>query len=133
MAKSLHLQRQKLLPEVTFDLDAATLCIRGFSLPENSAHFYTPLIDWIKGNSAVISSDNRVYSFYLDMEYCNSSSFIFIVHVLRILLDCAGPERTRIFWYYDDDNDESMECCHDLEIALSVAITAVARDITVAR
>jgi hypothetical protein len=76
--------------------------ISGRSLPEDSAEFYRPVIDWIK---AYASDSNSSTDFTFKLEYFNTASSKLILDVLSALEEIKG---VKVSWYFHDD-DEDME------------------------
>ena len=76
--------------------------ISGRSLPEDSAEFYRPVLEWIEAYAA---DPNPSTDFTLKLEYFNTSSSKLILDVLSALEDIKGM---KIMWYFHED-DEDME------------------------
>jgi len=89
-------------PKILLDAKNGIFEISGRSLPEDSAEFYRPVLDWI-GNYA--KGANPSTDFVFKLEYFNTASSKLILDVLSALEDIKGM---KIIWYYHED-DEDME------------------------
>ncbi|MCI0751050.1 MAG: DUF1987 domain-containing protein [Flammeovirgaceae bacterium] len=89
-------------PKIMLDAKNGIFEISGRSLPEDSAEFYRPVLEWI-GNYA--KSANPATEFVFKLEYFNTASSKLILDVLSALEDIKGM---KIMWYYHED-DEDME------------------------
>ncbi|MCE2996386.1 MAG: DUF1987 domain-containing protein, partial [Flammeovirgaceae bacterium] len=76
--------------------------ISGRSLPEDSAEFYKPVIEWINAYGA---EANPTTEFAFKLEYFNTASSKLILDVLSALEEIKG---IKVVWYFHDD-DEDME------------------------
>ena len=98
----LNLEGTEDTPKIILDKKNGIFEISGRSLPEDSAEFYRPVIDWIKQYGA---SPNPTTEFVLKLEYFNTASSKLILDVLSALEDINGM---KILWYFHED-DEDME------------------------
>ncbi|BDD05042.1 DUF1987 domain-containing protein [Aureibacter tunicatorum] len=89
-------------PKILLDKDNGIFEISGRSLPEDSAEFYQPVIDWIKEYA---KSPNSSTSFEFKLEYFNTASSKLILDILTSL---ENIDSTQIMWYFQED-DEDME------------------------
>lgn len=89
-------------PGIILDKQNALFEITGRSLPEDSAEFYTPVLDWI---SAYSKAPNASTAFTFKLEYANTSSSKFIHEILHALEKIKG---VKIIWCYME-NDEDMQ------------------------
>ena len=89
-------------PRIILDKTNKIFEISGRSLPEDSAEFYQPILDWL-GEYAKNPLPETIFDFKL--EYFNTASSKLILDVLTVLEDV---ENTKIMWYFYDD-DEDME------------------------
>ena len=89
-------------PKILLDKNNGIFEISGRSLPEDSAEFYQPVLDWLeeyKGDT------NPETVFVFKLEYFNTASSKLILDILSSLEDIEG---CKIHWYYYED-DEDME------------------------
>lgn len=98
----LNLEGTEDTPKIILDKKNGIFEISGRSLPEDSAEFYRPVLDWIKQYSA---DPNESTEFVFKLEYFNTASSKLILDVLSALEDIKGM---KILWYFHED-DEDME------------------------
>ncbi len=98
----LNLEGTEDTPKILLDKGNGIFEISGRSLPEDSAEFYQPVLDWIDTYSA---EPNSTTEFIFKLEYFNTASSKLILDVLSALEDIDG---TTIHWYFHED-DEDME------------------------
>ena len=89
-------------PHIVLDKDRGVLEISGRSLPEDSAGFYKPVLDWIEAYSKDPNADTTLI---FKLEYFNTASAKLILDVLSAVEDISNM---KIMWYYHED-DEDME------------------------
>lgn len=89
-------------PKILLDKGNGIFEISGRSLPEDSAEFYQPVLDWIETYK---QDHNPETLFTFKLEYFNTASSKLILDVLSALEDIDG---TTIHWYFHED-DEDME------------------------
>jgi hypothetical protein len=98
----LNLKGTEDTPTILLDKKNGIFEISGRSLPEDSAEFYKPVIEWI---NTYAKEANPTTEFTLKLEYFNTASSKLILDVLSALEDIKGM---KIIWYFHDD-DEDME------------------------
>ena len=100
----LLIERTETTPRVTFDSSSKTFLISGWSSPENSSKFYTPIINWLNENGAAQVKD---VTFTFKMNYFNSSSskMLYVIFQRLEKLNADG-NNIRIEWYYMNDDDK---------------------------
>ena len=89
-------------PKIILDKENRIFEISGRSLPEDSAEFYKPVIDWI---ARYAQQPNAATEFVFKLEYFNTSSSKLILDILSALEEIEGM---KIRWCYPED-DEDME------------------------
>jgi SiaC family regulatory phosphoprotein len=89
-------------PKIILNKQNGIFEISGRSLPEDSAEFYRPVLEWI---AEYAKSPNPSTEFTLKLEYFNTASSKLILDVLSALEDIKGM---KILWYFHED-DEDME------------------------
>ena len=89
-------------PKILLDKSNGIFEISGRSLPEDSAEFYQPILDWLDGYA---ENPNESSTFVFKLEYFNTASSKLILDVLSKLEDIS---ESRIQWYFHED-DEDME------------------------
>lgn len=99
---TLHLEGTEDTPGIILDKKKGVMEISGRSLPEDSAEFFKPVLDWIEQYA---NDPNPVTVFVFKLEYFNTASSKLILDVLYALEDIQG---IRIQWYFHEE-DEDME------------------------
>lgn len=89
-------------PNIILDKKNGVMEISGRSLPEDSAEFYKPVLEWIEKYASEVSPATV---FVFKLEYFNTSSSKLILDVLYALEDIKG---IKIQWFFNED-DEDME------------------------
>jgi hypothetical protein len=98
----LNLEGTEDTPKIMLDKGNGIFEISGRSLPEDSAEFYRPVLEWIEQYAA---APNAATEFTFKLEYFNTASSKLILDVLSALEDIKGM---KIAWYFHED-DEDME------------------------
>ena len=98
----LNLEGTEDTPKIILDKKNGIFEISGRSLPEDSAEFYRPVLEWI---AEFAKDPNSSTEFVFKLEYFNTASSKLILDVLSALEDIQGM---KIMWYYHED-DEDME------------------------
>ena len=98
----LNLEGTEDTPKIILDKKNGIFEISGRSLPEDSAEFYRPVLEWIEKYSG---EPNPQTDFVFKLEYFNTASSKLILDVLSALEDIKGM---KINWYFHED-DEDME------------------------
>jgi hypothetical protein len=98
----LNLEGSEDTPKIMLDKKNGIFEISGRSLPEDSAEFYRPVLEWIEKYAA---EANPSTEFVFKLEYFNTASSKLILDVLSALEDIKGM---KISWYFHED-DEDME------------------------
>jgi hypothetical protein len=98
----LNLEGTEDTPKIILDKKNGIFEISGRSLPEDSAEFYRPVLEWI---AEYAKGPNGSTEFVFKLEYFNTASSKLILDVLSALEDIQGM---KIMWYYHED-DEDME------------------------
>ena len=98
----LNLEGTEDTPKIILDKKNGIFEISGRSLPEDSAEFYRPVLEWIE-KYGKDPNDNTEFVFKL--EYFNTASSKLILDVLSALEDIKAM---KILWYFHED-DEDME------------------------
>lgn len=89
-------------PKIILDRNNGIFEISGRSLPEDSAEFYQPVLDWLDEYG---STPNPETVFIFKLEYFNTASSKLILDILSKL---ETIDNTTISWYFHED-DEDME------------------------
>lgn len=87
---------------IILDKEKGIFEITGRSLPEDSAEFFDPVLQWVKEYR---DDPNPETDIVFKLDYFNTASSKFIQDILAQLEDVKG---VKVSWYYFED-DESME------------------------
>jgi hypothetical protein len=98
----LNLEGTSDTPKIILNKTNGIFEISGRSLPEDSAEFYRPILEWITRYAV---QPNPSTDFVFKLEYFNTSSSKLILDVLSALEEIDGM---KIQWCYPED-DEDME------------------------
>ena len=99
-------------PLIDFSL-SGKLVIAGSAFPENAKDFFDPVIDWVKElQSEQISLD-------LILEYMNTASAKKILELLKNLESNMKIQNLTVNWYYDKEDEDSLEAGQILAETLS--------------
>lgn len=90
-------------PKIILDKGNGIYEISGRSLPEDSAEFYQPVLDWLDEYKEDPKSTTE---FVFKLEYFNTASSKLILDILSNLEDIEG---TTIIWYYHEDDEDMQE------------------------
>jgi SiaC family regulatory phosphoprotein len=90
-------------PKILLNKENGILEISGRSLPEDSAEYYQPILDWIEEYA---TSPNEKTEFVFKLEYFNTASSKLILDVLSSLEDIPGMS---IMWYFHEDDEDMQE------------------------
>lgn len=90
-------------PKIMLDKGNGIFEISGRSLPEDSAEFYQPVLDWLDEYKEQ-SNDNT--EFVVKLEYFNTASSKLILDVLSQLEDI---DNASVVWYYHEDDEDMQE------------------------
>lgn len=100
--KVLNLEGTEDTPKIVLDKDGGLFEISGRSLPEDSAEFFNPVLDWLEEYKG---SSNPETVFNFKLEYFNTASSKLILDILSKL---EGIDGAKVVWYFHED-DEDME------------------------
>ncbi len=89
-------------PRVDFNFDTGVCEISGESFLEETAKFYSPLLDWLKK----YTKTGRPITFNIKLTYFNTSSSKWLLKILYLLSEYQNKADVKINWYiYKDDID----------------------------
>ncbi|MCQ2975303.1 MAG: DUF1987 domain-containing protein [Bacteroidales bacterium] len=102
--EDIHIKGSKdiyIIPTVDFSVSSGKCIISGESFLEETAKFYTPLIEWIKNYKTIADS----IEFVIKLSYFNTSTSKWILNLLNELkrFEKLGGKVT-IFWYYHQED-----------------------------
>lgn len=100
--KIINLEGTEDTPKIILNKTDEIYEISGRSLPEDSAEFFQPILNWI---DEYAQDPNSSMNFVFKLEYFNTASSKLILDVLSKLEELPG---IKITWFFHDD-DEDME------------------------
>lgn len=92
-------------PGITLHKASGFISISGKSLPEDSATFYQPVIEWL---SVYIQNAASNTSAEFKLEYFNTSSSKQIFKIISLLKELSKTNSVAIKWYFDK-GDKDMQ------------------------
>ncbi|MFO7802893.1 MAG: DUF1987 domain-containing protein [Desulfovermiculus sp.] len=107
-------EKTKSTPWIQFDPEHNHLQLQGESYPENSAKFYSPMLEWLE--SFLQNIDDSPVRVDIELIYFNSSSSKILMNFFDMLEDAAqrGVPVT-VYWKYHQDNDTALECGEEFQ------------------
>ena len=107
-------EQTKSTPAIRLDPETHRLEIQGESYPENSASFYSPMLEWLEAYLA--QHDNSPIQADIELIYFNSSSSKVFMNFLDMLEEAAARGvPVTVNWRYHEDNDTAMECGEEFQ------------------
>jgi hypothetical protein len=120
--QELRISPTKNTPEIILN-PGGIIKIRGRSIHENVADFFTPVEDWISGYIEVPAD---VTSVDMNLEYFNSASAKVFIHILQKITYVTLKHKKFIFnWYYEDGDEDILERGEYFASVLDVPFTFV--------
>ena len=104
--KKLHITSTSETPEIDFNTNGILL-VKGVSIPENVALFYTPVLNWINELAHNLPTTIQLT---FEIEYINTLSTRTCLEVIKKInaykQQCPN---TTITWKYDIDDDDNFD------------------------
>lgn len=128
--EKLYIEAKDDTPKVNFDPENLQFEIVGNSYPEDSAKFYTPVLQWLSEfeNRLDTSVPQPIY-FDFCLDYFNTSSAKYILEILRILeaIRKKGID-LRVRWHYYEEDTDMLESGEDYQLSVDVPFEMVVRE-----
>lgn len=128
--KLLKIESSKLTPGILIDPSHNTFEINGFSLPENAAEFYEPVLNWlIEFKKELINkpSEKSELKVTFKLVYYNSSSLRQIVEIFHLFHEIQSLKfPVHIAWQYDSEDPQMAEAGKELSDITKVQLNVVA-------
>ncbi|MFP4035407.1 MAG: DUF1987 domain-containing protein [Desulfovermiculus sp.] len=107
-------EQTKSTPWIKLDPETNCLEIKGESYPENSAKFYSPMLEWME--TYLRQVNNQAVHVDVELIYFNSSSSKILMNFFDMLEETAqrGVPIT-VHWKYHEDNDIALECGEEFQ------------------
>ena len=107
-------EKTKSTPWINFDPEQNYLGIKGESYPEDSAKFYSPMLEWLE--TYLQQVNDTPVQVDVELIYFNSSSSKILMNLFDMLEDAASKGiPITVNWKYDQDNDIAMECGEEFQ------------------
>ena len=107
-------EQTKSTPWIHLDPEQHRLEIKGESYPENSANFYSPMLQWLE--SYVQQLKDEPVQADVELIYFNSSSSKVFMNFFDMLEDAAERGvNVVVNWRYHPDNDTALECGEEFQ------------------
>jgi hypothetical protein len=104
-------------PQIDLNQYNGELILYGKSIPENAAKVYEPILNWV---SQYVLSPKPTTNLRLNLEYFNTSTSIWLVKILKVLIQIKDPDYVLILHIYIPLEDfQDMEESGDLKDAFS--------------
>jgi hypothetical protein len=118
--KDLVIISTKRTPEIIFK-HIGELRISGSSLPEDVAHFYNPVLEWLEKFQ---SSAPTKISLTIDVDYLNTSSARNVFSILK-KLQKLHSSKISVIWIYEQDDDDMLEQGEIFESSINLPFTFI--------
>ena len=116
--QSMTIDKTNSTPYVKFDYENGCLEIRGESFPENSAKFYSPIIEQLQ--TALSQDENKKWKIEFEIVYFNSSTSKVFMTLFDMLDEKVLDGRDiSVVWRCDKENEISIECGEEFKEDLS--------------
>jgi hypothetical protein len=104
-------------PQIDLNQYNGELILYGKSIPENAAKVFDPVLDWV---SQYVVNPRPTTNFRINLEYFNTSSSIWLIKILKVLIQIKEPDYVLILHIYIPLEDfDDMEESGDLKDAFS--------------
>ena len=105
--EKLYIKATELTAQVTLDHTIGKIEFVGISIPEDSYEFFTPILTWI--DEYIANSCEQTLVIF-NINYCNTSSSMFISEILRRLRRIFKEQKDiRVEWYFGEDDEDMQE------------------------
>lgn len=104
---SLIIEESDDTPKVVLDKQKAIFEISGRSLPEDTVHFFKPVLEWLK---AYKNDANPTTEFLFKLDYTNTASSKLLLDILQVL---QTIKNVKVIWYFRDDDEDMEEAGHE--------------------
>jgi len=111
-------------PLINFDPASGNFEVQGKSIPENSAHFYKPVYDWL---DEYIQNPAPTTTLNIQLDYFNTSSSKCIVDLFKKLelIVKNGKGAAVINWKHDENDDDMQEAGEDYRSIIKIPFNIV--------
>jgi hypothetical protein len=114
---NLFVEQTAKTPQIDLNQYNGELILYGKSIPENAAKVYEPILNWV---SQYVLVPRPTTNLRLNLEYFNTSTSIWLVKILKVLIQIKDPDYVLILHIYIPVEDfQDMEESGDLKDAFS--------------
>jgi len=114
---TLYIEQTPKTPQVDLNQLNGELILSGRSIPENAAKVFEPILNWV---SEYILNARPTTNLRLNLEYFNTSSSIWLLKILKVLIQIKNPDYVLIIHLYLSLEDyEDIEESGDIKDAFS--------------
>lgn len=110
--KSYYVKETELSPKVLLDKENNQFKIIGKSIVENAHLFYEPILEWFK---EYFKDPNKKTELIFNFHYINSSSYLQVANLTKILSDNTNHHHINVKWVFDENDDSIEEIGKDLQ------------------
>lgn len=127
MIKTLKIEQTECTPGIYFDPESNIFEVIGESYPENSAEFYTPVLDWMRRFLGIAKNN---ISFKLKMTYFNTSSSKYLFEILSMIktYNESSYSKVEICWFFEEDDEDSRLTGKEYELELGFEFKFIVMD-----
>ena len=124
-----RIESTKHTPGIILDPENKTFEFYGFSLPEDAAGFYQPILEWINNYSnemKLLQDHPGTLNVLFKLVYFNSSSLRYLVEIfqaIRTLVEIGV--KVEINWHYDNEDPAIAESGRELGLASNLPVNIV--------
>ena len=105
-------------PGINFDKENFKFLIFGKSFPEESRHFFDPIIMWLED---YIKEPNANTSFEVRLEYYNSATSTILLEMLYILKQVLNDGKNlKVVWNYVEMDDDMLDAGKEFEEMIKI-------------
>ena len=110
-------------PDIRYAPEKHSIEIKGKSIPENHAVFFTPVMDWLNDYIEKAPKKTRVDVY---LEYFNTSSSKVLLKIFKTLEEIQTKDKDiEIYWYYEEDDLDMKECGQDYQSMINVPFNMI--------
>jgi hypothetical protein len=115
--QSLIIEQTPKTPQIDLNQLTGNLIFSGRSIPENAVKVYEPVLNWV---TQYVLKARPITNVRLDLEYFNTTSTIWLLKILKVLIRINEPDYVLILHFYlpIDEYDE-MNDFDDIKDAFS--------------
>lgn len=106
MLEDLYIKNTDKTPKVIFQT-IGILSIVGRSFPEDTAHFYNPILQWV---DIYLKKPFKKTEMIIRVDYCNTSSIMYLHSILRKFdIFFKKGNHFRLDWHYEREGNEIVD------------------------